>query len=110
MITYLLTNWLLFALGLIALGIQVWALVECLRTKPAQFERADKRTKGFWTALTVGATLVGVLFELSPGIGFILMLELAAVTASSVYLADVRPAVATNPRGGTRGYGGYGGW
>ncbi|MFI5084869.1 MAG: DUF2516 family protein [Actinomycetales bacterium] len=110
MITALLTNWLMLLLGLVALALQVWALADCLRTKADSFGRADKRTKGFWTGLTVGATIVGILFVLGPGLGFILLLELAAVTASSVYLADVRPAVAVPRRGGNRNAGPYGPW
>ena len=59
MLTVFLTNILLLLLGLVALGVQLWALVDCLRTKAANFERAYKKTKGFWTGITVAATVVG---------------------------------------------------
>lgn len=110
MIILLLQNAVLALLGLLALGIQLWALVDCLRTTPADFERAYKRTKQFWLLLTAGSVLVGVLFLLSRGIGFTMLLDLAAVTAASVYLADVRPALAQVRRGGNRNQGPYGPW
>ncbi|MCZ2404159.1 DUF2516 family protein [Paenarthrobacter sp. Z7-10] len=93
-----------------ALGLQVWALFDCLRTKGADFERASKKTKNFWTLVTVAATVVGVLFVLSPQMSFFLLFELAAVTASSVFLADVRPALQDARRGGNRSQGPYGPW
>ena len=111
MLTYLITNLLLLVLALFAFGLQLWAMVDCLRTKAANFERAYKKTKGFWTGMTVGASVVGALYILmSGGIGFFLLLELAAVTAASVYLADVRPAVSDARRGGNRSQGPYGTW
>ena len=55
--------------------------------------------------------MVGAIYILtSGGIGFFLLLELAAVTAASVYLADVRPAVSDARRGGNRKQGPYGSW
>ncbi|MDQ6752460.1 MAG: DUF2516 family protein [Actinomycetota bacterium] len=110
-ITFTITNLLLLALGLLAFGLQLWAMADCLRTKASDFERAYKKTKGFWTGITVGASVVGALYILSAGgIGFFLLLELAAVTAASVYLADVRPAVSDARRGGNRSQGPYGPW
>lgn len=97
-------------MGLLALGLQVWALFECLRTTNADFGRAFKKTKGFWTLITVAATVVGVLYVLAPQIGFFLLFELAAVTAASVFLADVRPALQDARRGGNRKQGPYGPW
>ena len=29
-------------------GLAVWAFVDCLTKAPVQFQRAFKRTKGFW--------------------------------------------------------------
>ncbi|HEY8295051.1 MAG TPA: DUF2516 family protein [Micrococcaceae bacterium] len=110
MLTVLLTNVLLLVLGLLGLGLQLWALVDCLRTKAADFERAYKKTKGFWAGITVGASVVGALYVLAPQMSFFLLLELAAVTAASVYLADVRPAVSDARRGGNRSQGPYGPW
>jgi hypothetical protein len=44
------------------------------------------------------------------GIGTLGLFGLAAVTAASVYLADVRPAVKDAGRGGNRSTGPYGSW
>ncbi len=90
----------LVALGLVALGIQVWALIDCLRTSASDFERVYKRTKTFWMALTGGAVFFGFLYIIGPlmtltvpSIGMGLILSLAGVTAAGVYLADVRPVL-----------------
>jgi len=94
-------------LGVVALGIQVMALSDCLRTPTSDFQRVYKRTKLFWGALTGGSAFFGFIFLIGPvtsslsygtlippDLGFNLLLNLAAVTAASVYLADVRPALA----------------
>lgn len=103
---------ILVALGLLALGIQVWAFADCLRTPAHDFERVYKRNKTFWTALTGGASFFGFLYIIGPimsqqvpqkGMG--MLLTLAGVTAAGVYLADVRPALA-EVRGRKRGNGG----
>ena len=100
--------YLYLALGFVALGIEVWALVDCVRRPKTAFEAAFKRTKGFWLALTVGAVVVGVLSVLSSRGGFNLF-QLVAIIASCVYLADVKPAVSqTSGRGGNNGP--YGPW
>ncbi|HET7140077.1 MAG TPA: DUF2516 family protein [Arthrobacter sp.] len=94
-------------LAVVALGLEVWALVDCARHKAASFEATGKRTKTFWLALTGGATLVGVISLFSSGgiFGTLGLFGLAAVVAASVYLADVRPAVKDAGRGGSRPYG-----
>lgn len=100
--------YLYFALGLVALGIEVWALADCVRRPGTAFEAAFKRTKGFWLALTGGAVVVGVLSVLGGGGGFNVF-QLIAIIAACVYLADVKPAVSqTSGRGGAAGP--YGPW
>jgi hypothetical protein len=101
-----------FILALVALGLEVWAVVDCARHKAAAFEATGKRTKTFWLALTGGATLIGVISLFSSGgiFGTLGLFGLAAVVAASVYLADVRPAVKDAGRGGSRNTGPYGGW
>lgn len=103
-----------FLLALVALAIEVWAFFDCLRHKANAFEAVSKRTKTFWLALTGGALAVGVLSLLGGGGGGILgplgLFGLVAVTAASVYLADVRPAVTDAGRGGNRNTGPYGPW
>ena len=103
-----------FVLALVALALEIWAFFDCLRHKANAFEAVSKRTKTFWLALTGGALAVGVLSLVGGGGGGILgplgLFGLVAVTAASVYLADVRPAVNDAGRGGSRNAGPYGPW
>ncbi|WP_035772678.1 DUF2516 family protein [Arthrobacter sp. Br18] len=104
-------SYLYLILGFVALAIEVWAFTDCVRHKPASFEGALKRTKGFWLALTGGSLVVGLLSALSGlgGGGGFNLFQLVAVVAASVYLADVKPAVSeTVGRGGNQGP--YGPW
>lgn len=103
---------ILVALGLLALGIQMWALADCLRTAPSYFERVDKKTKTFWTALTGAAVFFGFIYAVVPlmtltvpSLGFGMILSLAGAAAAGVYLADVRPAL-VEVRGRGKGRGG----
>jgi hypothetical protein len=99
---------------LVALGLEIWAFFDCLRHKAGAFEAVSKRTKTFWLALTGGALVVGVLAFITYRGGSPVsargLFGLAAVTAASVYLADVRPAVKDAGRGGSRNMGPYGPW
>ena len=102
---FLLESVLYRALGLATLILALWAFSDALRRKPQMFEAADKRTKGFWLGMTGGATAVGLLSSLTPGV--LLPFTLVALVAASVYLADVEPSVS----GSGRGYSGpYGRW
>lgn len=83
------------ALALVVAGLAVWAFVDCLSKAPVQFQRASRRTKGFWLALTGGSVAFTVLTLLNPSL-FILLI---AGTAVGVYLADVRPAVGLESKG-----------
>jgi len=94
------------ALGLAALAMQVFALVDAIRHQPQSFVAAGKRTKTFWLALTGVAVALGLLSVQSP----LNLFSLLAVVAAGVYLADVRPALrAVSGRGGSRN-GPYGPW
>lgn len=104
-------QWLFLALALVAFGIQIWALVDCVRAKPVEFERAFKKTKGFWLGITAGSAAFGFICIPPPvGLGGPIFLQLIAVTASAIYLADVRPALKDARRGGNRNSGPYGPW
>ncbi len=102
---------ILASLGLLALGIQVWALSDCVRTSAPDFERVNKRTKTFWTGVLAASVFFGFLYVIVPvmslrvppmGMGMIFCL--AGATAAGVYLADVRPMLA-EVRGRGRGRG-----
>jgi hypothetical protein len=113
-----------FLMALVAFGLEAWALFDCLRHKANAFEAVSKRTKTFWLALTGGAVFIGGLSLYGAaqamgalsygggggGFGTFGLFGLAAVTAASVYLADVRPAVKDAGRGGSRNMGPYGPW
>jgi Protein of unknown function (DUF2516) len=93
------------AIGVLALGIQGFALVDALRQRADAFTAANKLTKPIWLGILGVATAIGVRFVLEPFIIF----DLIAVVAAGVYLADVRPALrAITGRGGSNGP--YGNW
>ena len=106
---YLIQHYLYVALGIVALVIELWAFLDCVRRKPADFERAYKRTKGFWLGLTGGASAVGVIAVTLPSLS-LLLFQLAAVIAASVYLADVKPAMGSSRGRGGSTRGPYGSW
>ncbi|WP_285725444.1 DUF2516 family protein [Psychromicrobium xiongbiense] len=101
---------ILFLAGAAALAVQLWALIDCLLAKPQEFERSDKRTKSFWTAITAFSAVMGALYLLVPGLNFPLLLNMAACVGAGTYLADVRPALREIRRGGNRRMGPYGPW
>lgn len=78
-------NLLLSLVGLAALAVKVWALVDCLTRPAAAFPVAGKLTKVAWVAILVIAALT---FAAVLGI-----LGIAGLVAAIVYLVDVRPAV-----------------
>ena len=101
-----LQSYIVLGLSIVALGVEVWALVDCLRRRPDAFVAAGKRTKQFWMLVTGLAVLLG--FVALGGIGF---LAIIAIVAAGVYLADVKPAldqVMGRGSGGTQGP--YGPW
>ena len=98
-------TYIAMGLGVAALGLEAWAFVDALRRRPDAFVAADKRTKGFWLAVTGVALAVGfVTFTSIVG-----MLGLLAVIAAGVYLADVKPAL-DRVMGKGRRDGPYGPW
>ncbi|MBM6403134.1 DUF2516 family protein [Phycicoccus sp. CSK15P-2] len=91
-------------LTLVALGVELYAVVDCLRRRPDAFTAAGKRTKGFWLAVTGVAVLFGVV-----AVGGLGIIGIIAVIAAGVYLADVKPALdQVMGRGGQQGP--YGPW
>lgn len=98
--------WVGIVLGVAALGVELWALVDAVRRRPDAFVAADKRTKGFWLAVLLVAALVGFYYALAIGS----MLGLLAVVAAGIYLADVKPALDRVMGKGGSGQGPYGPW
>ncbi len=93
-------------LGLVALGCEVFAVVDVLRHRPDAFVAAGKRTKTFWTILLAVALAIGIIFVLNV-LNFIGIL---AFVAAAVYLADVRPALRQVSGRGRSTQGPYGPW
>ena len=112
---YFVESGVYLVLAVVAFALESWAFFDCLRHKANAFEAVSKRTKTFWLALTGGAFLVGLFSLISQlggggGASSLGIFGLAAVTAASVYLADVRPAVKDAGRGRGRNMGPYGPW
>lgn len=103
-------GWVVIALSVGALGVELWALVDCLRRRADAFVAAGKRTKNFWLLVTGVAMLVGFT-GVGLGGGGLGFLGIAAIIAAGVYLADVKPALdqVTGHGGGGR-QGPYGSW
>lgn len=98
---------IVLGLGVGALGLEVFALVDALRHDDSQFVNADKRTRTFWLAVLVVAVLLGFVSVRNP----LTIFGLLAFVAAAIYLADVRPAVSQMSRGGGSGtMGPYGPW
>ncbi len=92
-------------IGVLALGVQVFALADAIRQRTDAFTAAGKLTKPIWLAILSVATAIGVIFVQTPFSFF----DLIAFVAAAVYLVDVRPAVrAITGRGGNNGP--YGPW
>ncbi|MFI1918927.1 DUF2516 family protein [Nocardia sp. NPDC020380] len=85
---------ILWVLQLAALGMTVFALVHAIRQRPDAFTAVGKLTKPVWLAILL-ASLGALLLVHSP-VG---LLGIAAVVATGVYLADVRPKVDEIQRG-----------
>ena len=101
-----LQHWIVVGLSVVALGVEVYAFVDCLRRRPDAFPAAGKRTKAFWLILTGVSVLIGVLaLSTVPG-----LLAIVAVVAAGVYLADVKPALDQVMGRGSGSQGPYGPW
>lgn len=98
-------GYIILVLSLAALGVEVYAVVDCLRRRPDAFTAAGKRTKSFWMLVTGVALLLGIV-----AVGGLGILGIVAIIAAGVYLADVKPALdQVMGRGGGRS-GPYGPW
>jgi uncharacterized membrane protein HdeD (DUF308 family) len=98
------------ALGVLALIVQVVALIDAVRRRSDAFSAAGKMTKQRWLVILAVATAIGfVSFNgllLSP----LNFLNIIAFVAAAVYLVDVRPALKRVQGGGRGGGGPYGPW
>lgn len=108
-------GWILVLLSVAAFAMEVYAVVDCARTRADAFTAAGKLTKQKWLVIVVIAAALGFVM-LPPPIGFgdsvLNIFGVIAVVASAVYLVDVRPAVRQirGGGGGGRNSGPYGPW
>lgn len=101
-----LQGWVLLGLGVAALGMEIFALVDAARRPAGAFTYAGKLTKPIWLGILAVAALVGFVT-----VRYVLGIGLVGVIAAGVYLADVRPAVKQfSPRRGGSNQGPYGAW
>jgi len=105
-----LQTWILYALAVLAFGLEVFALVDAVRTRQDAFVAAGKQTKNIWMIIVGLATVFGFLALPPFGLPPYHILPLAGVVAAAVYLTDVRPAVRQIRGGGGRNAGPYGPW
>lgn len=91
----------LLVLGLVALGLQGFALIDAIRQRSDAFTAAGKLTKKLWTIILGVAVALGFVSLQGP----LNIFNLLAVVAAGVYLADVRPALRGVTGGGTGPYG-----
>ncbi|PWJ51751.1 Protein of unknown function [Quadrisphaera granulorum] len=100
-------GFVLTVLGVAALGLEVWALIEAARFRKDAYTAAGKQTKVLWVALTAAAAALGFVLVFNP----LNFLSVIAVAIAAIFLTSVRPALRSvqGPGGRTSG-GPYGGW
>jgi hypothetical protein len=99
-------------LAIIAFVVEVWALIDGLRTPAPAYEAAGKQTKQLWMIILAIANVVG-LGGAAKFLSILSMLPIIAFIAAAIYLADVRPAVKPyrdRRGGGPSKMGPYGPW
>jgi 4-amino-4-deoxy-L-arabinose transferase-like glycosyltransferase len=97
---------IMLALGLLALALQVYALVDAARQRADAFPATGNQTKQIWLLITGVATAIGFVSLQGP----LNFFNLLAIVAAAVYLTKVRPQIhQISGRGGSSS--GYsGGW
>lgn len=102
-------GYVLLAVGLLVLGLAVWALVQAVRYSRQSYVSAGKQTKPLWVVLTAVGAALAFVATYNP-------LALPGILAAGVsiyFLVAVRPAldaVQGRGRGGRSNDGPYGPW
>jgi Protein of unknown function (DUF2516) len=91
-------RWVQDVLLIICLGIELFALVNCLFQRAEAFPVVGRIPKGGWIAILVLSVMVTLLANLTGGgIG---ILAFIAITAALFYLLDVRRGLRDAVEGG----------
>jgi uncharacterized protein DUF2516 len=97
-------SYVMIALGLLALGLQVFAFVDAARQRSDAYTATGNQTKPIWLAITGIAVAIGFV-SLSGPLNFF---NLLAIVAAAVYLTKVRPQIhQITGRGGSSGVSGW---
>jgi predicted cation transporter len=87
-------GWVLLIVMLVLLGVKIFAFISSLMYSAESYEAANKLTKPAWCAI-LGVGMAAALVFVGSPLGLI---NLAFTIAAFVYLADVRPALASLTR------------
>ncbi len=88
-------NLVSLAVAVALLGVKLFAFVNCLIWSSESYPAANKLTKPAWGAILGLGLVLHILFVQSSPIN---LLNLVFTIAAFVYLADVRPALASLKR------------
>jgi Protein of unknown function (DUF2516) len=87
-------DWITYLLGAGITIYMVWAFIDCASRKTAAFPAAGKLTKPAWMLFTGIPAVFSVLLILTRALNVSSsLLVYIALIVTSVYMADVRPAV-----------------
>jgi uncharacterized membrane protein len=106
--------YLFWLIAIVAFVVEVFALIDAIRVPADAYTSASKQTKKLWLLILGIANVVG-LAGAANILTILSILPIVAFIVAAIYLADVRPAVATyRGKGGSRGGGSnmgpYGPW
>ncbi len=100
-------------IAVIAFVVEVFALIDAVRVPTEAYVAASKQTQKLWLIILAIANVVG-LAGAAAMLSILSILPIVAFVVAAIYLADVRPAVATyrgkGRRGGGSNMGPYGPW
>jgi hypothetical protein len=90
---YKVTGYVTLVTLVLAVVLEVIALVNCLTQRAEAFPVVGPLSKNGWLAILSVAALVTLICGVALGTGPFSIFTLAAITAAAVYLLDVRPAL-----------------
>ena len=88
-------SWVSLLIAVAMLGIKGFAFVSAVRFPQPAYEATGKLTKQAWCAILGLGFAAQLIVVTSSSSGMLFMVNLAFTIAAFVYLADVRPALAS---------------